>query len=150
MELEPLVLGPDDGESLLNWEKSLQKESSDDAVEMEFEQWQALWRPESLKHYLALGWCFGYRDQQGKWLGYFLAQPLLFFRGMTQTLWVEHSRARNSEAGRQLVDLAIRVGKDKRMQKVVFFDPQGYDEVLSNNPNAHRQDEYWEVKTTRF
>ena len=34
---------------------------------------------------------------QDQILGYFIAQPLLFFEGQTQNLWVEHVRAENKE-----------------------------------------------------
>lgn len=148
--LEPIVLRETDGESLIEWERELARAGPGTAEDQRLLEWDSVWRPESMQHYLSMGWCFGYRDTESKWLGYFLAQPILFFRGMTQTLWVERVQATDPRVGRSLIDLAVRVGKDKRMQKVVFFGLQGYDEILQEWPSANNCGEFWEIKATRF
>ena len=87
--------------------------------ELNLTAWDAVWRKEALEHYVPLGWSFGaWKDQ--KLSGYLLAQPFLFFRGMTQSLWVEHLNFNNPEVGSQLVDLIVGWGRSKHMQKVIF------------------------------
>ncbi|MCB0366092.1 MAG: hypothetical protein H6624_17810 [Bdellovibrionaceae bacterium] len=149
-ELEPLVLRDVDSESLIQWEREISRSGPGTIEDHTFAEWNSTWRPESMQHYLSLGWCFGFRDKQANWLGYFLAQPILFFRGMTQTLWVERVQAREPAVAQSLIELAVRVAKDKRMQKVVFFGLQGYDEVLQQWPTAKNCGEFWEIKATRF
>ncbi len=84
-----------------------------------FESWTAKWRRESLEHYLPLGWSFIVRENQ-KVVGYFLGQPFLFFRGQTQTLWIEHLEANSPEIMAALADVAVGVAREKHFQRVLF------------------------------
>lgn len=89
-----------------------------DPMEREIFSWNAPWREESLNHYLATGWSAGIRDKDGRLIAYFLAQPLLFFRGLTQVLWVEHVCAPDPQHREQLLDIATRYSREKHLQSV--------------------------------
>jgi hypothetical protein len=66
-----------------------------DETERRLHSWSVKWRREALEHYLKLGWSFIARDSE-KTVGFFLGQPFLFFRGQTQTVWIEHVEALRS------------------------------------------------------
>ncbi len=93
-----------------------------------FQAWHARWRPESLEHYLPMGWSFLARDaevasphsDEGMLVGYFLAQPFLFMDGQTQTLWVEHLSFSSLEARDELCQLAYKLSREKHFQRVLF------------------------------
>lgn len=104
-----------------------------DEQERMFASWHAPWRPESLDHYLSNGWCFAARIGEGanqKIVGFYLAQPFLFMTGLTQTLWVEHLDADDLNIARALADVAIRVGREKHLQQVLFTDRTRHAEML--------------------
>src|SRR4051812_35091000 len=90
-----------------------------EGVHLDLEVWQARWRKESLLHYLGLGWSFGIWKSKTL-MGYLLAQPFVFFDGQTQVLWVEWMSFHSADVGRLLIDTAIRYGKEKHLQKVLF------------------------------
>jgi hypothetical protein len=79
-----------------------------------------------------MGWCFLARDEsqpssfskEGSLVGYFLAQPLLFFDGQTQTLWVEHMQFSTLVARDSLCELAYKLSREKHFQKVLFPESQ--------------------------
>lgn len=113
-----------------------------------FASWQVKWRREALEHYLKLGWSFIARID-GRTVGFFLAQPLMFFRGQTQTVWIEHIEAVSLDARRALADVAIRVGREKHMQRVLFADTElPVDDLKAWKPER-LTDQIWEVKTTK-
>lgn len=90
-----------------------------------FHSWTVAWRKEALEHYLKLGWSFIVRDEsngQKKTVGFFLAQPFLFFRGQTQTLWVEHIEAVNDDVTASLVEVAVKVAREKHLQRAIFAE----------------------------
>ena len=115
-----------------------------------FKSWSVKWRREALEHYLKLGWSFIARDEKTKeTLGFFLGQPFLFFRGQTQTLWVEHIEAENDEVKHHLVDTAVRVAREKHLQRVLFADASSLVKELETwNPEPLEQD-IVVVKTTK-
>jgi hypothetical protein len=80
------------------------------------------WRKEALEHYLPLGWSFCKREDD-KLIAYILCQPLLFFEGWTQSLWIEHVSAVNPADAQEMIDIAYRWARDKHLQKV-FFNTQ--------------------------
>jgi hypothetical protein len=83
--------------------------------------WESRFRKESLEHYLKLGWSFIAETKINQHLqGYFIGQPLLFFEGQTQTLWVEDILAETEEIESDLVEIAYKLSKDKHFQKVFF------------------------------
>lgn len=92
-----------------------------EGIEKEMQAWHALWRREALEHYAPLGWSFVMRND-GKLQGYVLAQPLLFFKGWTQTLWVEHISATSDTLATYLFEIIYRWGRDKHFQKVYFHE----------------------------
>ncbi len=92
-----------------------------DETERTFLSWAAPWRKESLEHYLKLGWSFITREN-GKVQGYFLAQPFLFFRSQTQTLWVEQVEGTSPEVIDTLVEVAVKVAREKHLQRVLFAE----------------------------
>lgn len=96
-----------------------------DPMDREIQSWNAPWRSESLAHYLATGWSVGVFDPEGRLRGYFLAQPLLFFRGLTQVLWVEHMLYQNQDDFEVLIDTATRYAKEKHLQSVYYPDASG-------------------------
>jgi hypothetical protein len=103
----------------------LQAEISD-PTRRTFQAWSAPWRKEALEHYLKLGWSFIAREKRadeegpGQTAGFFLAQPFLFFRAQTQSLWVEHVAANTAETRAALLDVATRVAREKHFQRTLI------------------------------
>jgi hypothetical protein len=120
-----------------------------DEIAQRFASWSAKWRRESLEHYLKLGWSFIARDSSGATAGFFLAQPFLFFRGQTQTVWVEHVEARDPEAEEQLVDIAVRVSREKHMQTILFADADSRAAALAKWRPVRLTEQIFEVRTTK-
>ena len=116
--MEIKVLEFSQAEEVMAYEKARLSHLS--LEEQELAVWDAVWREESLEHYLPQGWSFGAWEEGGQLVGYCLAQPFLFFRGMTQTLWVEHMAFDVSRVGQSLVDVIVGWGRSKHMQKVLF------------------------------
>lgn len=95
-----------------------------DEMEREMASWNAPWREESLDHYLGTGWSVGLWSSESKsqFLGYFLGQPLLFYQGLTQVLWVEHISAVNQTGVQTLLETAVRYARDKHLQSVFAYE----------------------------
>ena len=131
--MEMIVLRPEDQEVILKFETDLLDLQTDmDDMEKQLKSWHARWRKESLEHYLPLGWSFGIWSDNNKseLLGYVLCQPLLFFRGMTQTLWVEHLSAGSEDVRNQLGEIVYRWARDKHLQQLVL--PDEYKDTVAN------------------
>jgi hypothetical protein len=132
MSLYLRVIQPADIEEVLHFEKAKLQETIADEMERELTSWNSRWRPESLNHYLPMGWSFLARDrnlksefsEEGLLVGYFLAQPLLFFEGQTQSLWVEHMAYNTLQARDELCELAYKLSREKHFQKVLFPECQ--------------------------
>lgn len=90
-----------------------------DEIERRFRSWEVAWRREALEHYLKLGWSFIVR-KDGAAVGFFLAQPFLFFRGQTQTVWVEHVEADDVSISEALIEVAVKVAREKNFQRALF------------------------------
>ncbi|MCC6138099.1 MAG: hypothetical protein IT287_05670 [Bdellovibrionaceae bacterium] len=118
MNGEYKVMTPDDIDDILAFEM---ERLPGEGIEKEMQAWHALWRRESLEHYAPLGWSFVMRAE-GKLQGYVLAQPLLFFKGWTQTLWIEHIGTTTPELGTYLFEIIYRWARDKHFQKVYFHE----------------------------
>jgi hypothetical protein len=112
------ILLPTDKDQLMTFGKSRLALLVADPMEREMQSWSARWRAEALDHYLPLGWSFGC-FKNGEMRGYLLGQPLLFFRGQTQTLWIEHLECAEPELEPVLLDCAYRWARDKHLQCVV-------------------------------
>jgi hypothetical protein len=118
------ILQLSDREAVMDFAKHQLAFRISDPMEREMQSWSARWRGEALDHYLPQGWSFGaFKD--GKLQGFILAQPVLFYRGLTQTLWVEHVESELPEVAAQLLDCAQRWARDKHFQCVVHQGPDG-------------------------
>jgi len=106
-----------------------------DPMDREMRAWDARWRGEALEHYLPQGWSFG-TFQEDKMLGYFLGQPYLFHRGLTQTLWIEHLSATTPAAARELVEVAHKWARDKHLQTVLLENNASSEFILEEFPKA--------------
>lgn len=121
--MEMIVLRSDDQDAILEFENRLLNQADElDFMEKQMKSWHARWRKESLEHYLPLGWSFAIWSDNHKsdLLGYVLCQPLLFFRGLTQTLWVEHLSAGSMDVRKQLGEIVYRWARDKHLQQLVL------------------------------
>ncbi len=115
------ILNLSDLEEIESFERKKLVEQIADPIEQELASWKAPWRKESLEFYAGLGWSFVARDSaSGQFLGYFLAQPFLFFDGYTQTLWVEHLHCSSIQVRDQLCEIAYKVAREKHLQQVLF------------------------------
>lgn len=103
-----------------------------DPFEAEMLSWNSPWRKESLEHYLPSGWCFGiWSDSTYTQLkGYFLAQPLLFVDGLTQTFWIEHLKGESPKEIQDLILVAVRLAREKHFQRAIFRDNEFLHESL--------------------
>lgn len=157
MDLFCRVIQTQDLAEILDFETKKLQELIPDEMERTFQSWNARWRKESLEHYLPLGWSFLARNSEisspfsdeGQLVGYFLAQPLLFLDGQTQTLWVEHLQYASLKARDELCELAYKLSREKHFQKVIFPNVSGI-----NNSIAAFKAENWNpatmsVKTTK-
>ena len=132
-------------------------ESVSDPMEREIQSWQAKWRKESLDHYLPSGWSFIARDpllksdysNEGQLVAYFLAQPMLFVDGQTQSLWVEHVAFSSLQSRDEICDLAYRLSREKHFQRVYFPIMSGIQNSISHmKPQPFSQAAVY-VKTTK-
>lgn len=128
---EMIVLSPAHKESILAHEK--QKLGPSPTVEQEMSTWDARWRAEALDHYLSQGWSFGIQNE-GNLLSYALIQPVLFFRGLTQTLWVEWLSAETPESEQKLVEVVYRWARDKHIQAVVMESHLSFAQAFEESP----------------
>jgi hypothetical protein len=119
--LQVRILMPSDKEALMDFAKGQLAARIEDPMEREMQSWSARWRGEALDHYLALGWSFG-AFVEAKLCGFSLGQPLLFFRGLTQTLWVEHLEG-DEKTKDALLECTFRWARDKHFQCVLREGP---------------------------
>jgi hypothetical protein len=121
MSYDLKVLKPENQDAILAYERERAKREIPDEMGRELASWKARWRSEQLQHYLTLGWSFG-AFENGTLNGYILGQPLLFFRGLTQTLWIEHLSYNSIEIGEALIESAFKWAKDKHFQTMLVSD----------------------------
>lgn len=123
-----------------------------DPTERMFASWHAPWRREALEHYLKLGWSFTVRNKSepgAPLMGFFLGQALLFLRGQTQTLWIEHIDAISDDARNGLTDVAVRLSREKHLQRVLFRDAESVKSSLTQFKSQPMPDSITEVFTTK-
>ncbi len=151
MKIEEKVLGPEQAPLILEFEKHLLEDAIPDPMEREMASWHAPWRSEALEHYLPLGWSFYLypENQPEQILGYLLAQPLLYFRSNTQTLWVEHLQSREAQYTNHLVDIAYKWCRDKHLQRLMIKDFPGAEAALAPMRTKKLEDRIWEVATAK-
>ena len=131
MSLFLQVLQIDEIDEILALENQYLKDRVPDEMDRQIQSWNSRWRKESLEHYLPLGWSFSVRDDS-KLLGYFLGQAMIFFDGQTQSLWIEHLQFTNLQARDSLIELAVKLGREKHLQKVYFPNEPALQTVLLN------------------
>lgn len=156
MEFDQLkVLRSDDKPKILAFEAIKQAELNDPLSFMQ--NWSAPWREESLDHYLNLGWSMAHSlDSKTEIKGYVLAQPILFFGGHTQSLWIETIRANSEIVFLTLLDAVTRVAKEKHLQQIFFhqslvqdFESKSIGNKLSEL-KIEKLPEISFIKTTRW
>lgn len=135
---EMTVLQPQHKDLIMNFEKALIPVDAPLSVQMA--TWDARWREESLDHYLSLGWSFGV-FKNGELSAYILAQPFVFFRGMTQTLWVEWLGAKNQVEANRVIDVAYRWARDKHFQKIATDISQNFSRHMKESSFQFELDE---------
>jgi hypothetical protein len=149
-ELAYQIATPKELDEILAFGEARLAANDPDPTTRMFKSWHAPWRKESLEHYLKLGWSFIVRDKQtNELLGFFLGQALLFMRGHTQTLWIEALDAKTEEARQGLADVAIRLSREKHLQRVLFAETANVQGAIKNFPHAPMQGAITEVATTK-
>lgn len=151
------VVQLEDMQEILDFENKKLQEAIPDEMERAIHSWNVRWRRESLEYYLPLGWSFLVRDQdsrgeysdQGPLVGYFLAQPLLFLDGQTQSLWMEHIQYASLQARDELCDLAYRLSREKHFQKVFFPNVSGVLNSISGFKAEPWNPTVIHIKTTK-
>ena len=130
------ILLPQDKESILTLGRArFASGGGADPIELEMAAWNARWRGEALDHYLPQGWSFGIFESD-QLHGAILAQPYLFHRGLTQTLWVEDILAPTAEIAHALLETAYRWARDKHFQCVLAEDLKDFHGGLAGWPRA--------------
>lgn len=145
------VATPKDFQRISQFAKAQSLASGQSEAEIMMASWDLPWREESLEFYLKGGWCFVSEEENtGDLHGYLLAQPLLFFRHYTQSLWVEWVSANSQERVEELLDVAYRWARSKHLQKVVMAQNLVEEEKLGALfPGlAHRH--FFEVSSTKL
>lgn len=150
MRLICRVIQQEDLQDILDLENKKLQELYPEEAERTLAVWNSKFRVEALNHYIPLGWSFLARDEEdGELMGYFIAQPLLFLNGHTQSLWVEHVQHSTLQARDELCELAYKLGRDKHLQRVYFPSDNGVPNSISAfKPEAGTLDNYT-VKTTK-
>jgi hypothetical protein len=157
MSLYVRVIQPADLEEIVDFEKNKLRETVADEMERELQSWNARWRQESLNHYVPMGWSFLVRDRsqksafssEGLLVGYFLAQPLLFFDGNTQTLWLEHLQYSTLQGRDELCELAYKLSREKHFQKVLFPESQSVLNAVKSFKATNWDPQVLTVATTK-
>lgn len=150
LEVRILLLDKD-RDTIVAFEKARLEKTGGDPMEKEMSTWSARWRPEALNHYLPQGWSFGAFTSDGKLTAYVLGQPFLFFRGLTQTLWLEHAGFTDREAMLKVLDVAHRWARDKHLQCVLMDGSPELNEFLKDWPAARAMSaDLIEAKSARY
>lgn len=157
MSLDFRIIQASEISEILDFEQRKLAEQIPNEEDRTIHSWNARWRQEALEHYIPMGWSFLARDtstksevsDEGQLMGYFIAQPLLFLDGQTQSLWVEHIQFSALQVRDGLCDLAYRLCREKHLQKVYF--PKS---PATLNSTKHMRTEEWSphvltAKTTK-
>lgn len=150
MEFDIRILMASDVDAISAFENEILAQVHSDPMEQMMAVWNSKFRPEALNHYLPLGWSFGIFERESKTLmGYFIGQPLLFFDGCTQTLWVEHVQAKSSAHQQLLLETAVKISREKHFQRVILPDTESYRESLKAWPILLWDQKRILIKTTK-
>lgn len=150
MSLICRVIQADDLQDILDLENKKLQDAYPDEMERMMAGWSSKFRVEALNHYIPLGWSFLARDEDtDSLLGYFIAQPLLFLDGQTQSLWVEHVQYTSLQARDELCELAYKLGREKHLQRVYFPNDNGVPNSVKSFKADTWQPGTLTVKTTK-
>lgn len=145
---ELIVLQPIHKELILQFERDRLGENP--SFEAQMKTWDARWREEALNHYLPMGWSFGVL-REGRLASYVLAQPFVFFRGLTQTLWVEWLSGSDVESAHKAIEVAYRWARDKHFQTIVLETSQPFAEYFESSPfPTETRDGFVLMKTSKM
>lgn len=128
---EFIVLEPNHKEMIMSFERARMNPSH--SLEQEMQTWDARWRSEALDHYLRLGWSFAVMNSHNL-RSYVLAQPFVFFRGRTQTLWVEWLGATEVDQAHRALEVAYRWAREKHFQNLVMDEDQPFSSWALSSP----------------
>jgi hypothetical protein len=157
MSLYLRVIQVSEIDEILDFENRKLKDQFPDDTERALHSWNTPWRRESLEHYFSTGWSFLARDQErsssfsseGELVGYFMAQPLLFFDGQTQSLWVEHLQFSSLQARDELCDLAYRMAREKHFQRAYLPNIPSLAPLLKSMKFTEWNSQAFFIKTTK-
>jgi len=149
MSLSLHVALANNADEIIAFESHILSEKIPDESERMVQSWNARWRKESLEHYLQMGWSFLARDIDGTLVGLFLAQPLLFFDGQTQSLWIEHISFKSLLVRDQLCEVAYKLSREKHFQKVYFPNNPSILNIIESWKASEWKPGMYEVKTTK-
>lgn len=148
--LQIRILLASDAEKIMAFARAELERSSEDSMDVELKSWTARWRGESLNYYLPQGWSFG-AFQGEKLCGFLLGQPLLFYRGLTQTLWIEELIFNSPDVAGVLLETAYKWARDKHLQCVLLEGNSKRSEIVGEWKYAHELDEPMiEIRSSRF
>jgi hypothetical protein len=137
-------------DEILEFEKKKLEESIADEMDRQLHSWNARWRRESLEHYIPMGWSFVAREEnKAPLLGYLLAQPLIFFDGQTQTLWIEHLQFQDVGVRDALCEVAVKLAREKHLQKVLFNNEVSLREGLATFKPETWAPNVLQIRTTK-
>ncbi len=150
MSLICRVIQADDLQDILDLENKKLQDAYPDEMERMMAGWNSKFRLEALNHYIPMGWSFLAREEDSnRLLGYFIAQPLLFLDGQTQSLWVEHVQYASLQARDELCELAYKLGREKHLQRVYFPNDNGVPNSVKSFKADNWQPGTLSVKTTK-
>lgn len=143
------IMQAEDVEEIYDYESRKLAEQIPDESDRMIHSWSVRWRKEALEHYSKLGWSFIARNtdkkstwsDEGELIGYFIAQPLLFVDGKTQSLWVEHVQFSSLQVRDELCELACKLSREKHFQKIFFQN----DNTIMNSLTLFKP-EPWDAK----
>lgn len=98
-----------------------------DESEIMLASWSSRWRKEQIQFYIQAGWSYVIFHNNNV-VGYFLAQPLMFFEGLTQSLWIDQINFDSSEIAHELVLTAWRLCRDKNFQRL-YLPQQNLEKI---------------------
>ena len=148
--LETRILLIDDADAILAFESGQLAKTMSDPMEREMASWSARYRKEALEHYLPKGWSFG-TFLNGQLVGYILAQPLLFVRGLTQTVWIENISTTHPGLAKTLIEVVHKWARDKHLQCLLMELTSQTEFVLTQWPQSHKVDGgLIELKSARY
>lgn len=149
--LEIRILLQTDQDALMAYARHRLEQTETEPMDIEMKTWVARWRGESCAYYLPQGWSFGVFDGKNQMKGFLLGQPLIFFRGLTQTLWIEELMFDSPEGGELLLETAYKWARDKHLQCVLLENRAERKALVEQWKHAHQNEEPMiELRSSKF